>query len=76
MISWARSANTIEVVVVRELWFALRLPPAKKREPIVPQKIRDAFEYILATPGAALQSTAAHVGMNTRMLRHKMQQSP
>jgi hypothetical protein len=49
------------------------MPPARKREPIVPQKVRDAFEYILATPGATLQSAAAHVGMVPRMLRHKMQ---
>jgi hypothetical protein len=49
------------------------MPPARKREPIVPQKVIDAFEYILATPGATLQSAAAHVGMVPRMLRHKMQ---
>src|SRR5262249_3285076 len=35
--------------------------------------VKDAFEYILATPGATLQSAAAHVGIVPRMLRHKMQ---
>jgi hypothetical protein len=49
------------------------MPPARKREPIVPQKVKDAFEYILATPGATLQSAAEHVGMVPRMLRFKMQ---
>jgi hypothetical protein len=40
------------------------MPPARKREPIVPQKVRDAV------PGATLQSTAQHVGLNTRKLRY------
>jgi hypothetical protein len=49
------------------------MPPARKREPVVAQKVKDAFEYILATPGVTLQSAAAHVGMVPRMLRFKMQ---
>jgi hypothetical protein len=49
------------------------MPPARKREPIVPAKVKLAFEYILATPGATLQSAAAHVGMVPSMLRYKMQ---
>jgi hypothetical protein len=49
------------------------MPPARKREPIVPAKVKEAFEFILATPGATLQSAAEHVGMVPRMLRFKMQ---
>jgi hypothetical protein len=49
------------------------MPPARLREPKVPQKVIDAFEFILRTPGATLQSAAAHVGMVPRMLRFKMQ---
>src|SRR6516225_3832009 len=49
------------------------MPPARNREPIVPAKVKLAFEYILATPGATLQSAAAHVGMVPSMLRYKMQ---
>jgi hypothetical protein len=49
------------------------MPSARKREPIVPTKVKEAFEYILATPGATLQSAALHVGIEVRQLRHKMQ---
>jgi hypothetical protein len=50
------------------------MPTARKREPIVPQKVRDAVEYMFSTPGATLQSAAAHVGWITRKLRFQMQQ--
>jgi hypothetical protein len=50
------------------------MPPARKREPTVPQKVRDAVDYMFATPGATLQTAAAHVGMVTRMLRFQMTQ--
>jgi hypothetical protein len=50
------------------------MPPARKREPIVPAKVREAFEYMLATPGATLQSAAALVGMPTFKLRYAMNQ--
>jgi hypothetical protein len=49
------------------------VPPARTRDPRVAQKVMDAFEYVLRTPGATLQSAAAHVGMVPRMLRFKMQ---
>jgi hypothetical protein len=45
------------------------MPPARLREPIVPQKVRDAVEHMYTTPGATLQSTAAHVKLTTRKLR-------
>jgi hypothetical protein len=48
------------------------MPPAKKREPIVPQKVRDAVEYMFTTPGATLQSAAQHIGWTTRKLRFYM----
>jgi hypothetical protein len=50
------------------------MPPARKREPIVPQKVRDAVDYMFTTPGATLQTAAAQVGMVTRMLRFQMTQ--
>jgi hypothetical protein len=50
------------------------MPPARKREPIVPAKVREAFEHMLATPGATLQSAAALVGMPTFKLRYAMNQ--
>jgi hypothetical protein len=50
------------------------MPPARKREPIVPAKVKAAVDYMFATPGATLQSAAAHVGMVTRMLRFQMTQ--
>jgi hypothetical protein len=50
------------------------MPPARKREPIVPQKVRDAVDHIFTTPGATLQSTAAHIGWTTRKLRFYMTQ--
>jgi hypothetical protein len=48
------------------------MPPARKREPIVPAKVRAAVDYIYSTPGATLQFTAEHVGLNTRKLRYLM----
>jgi hypothetical protein len=45
------------------------MPPARKREPIVPQKVRDAVEHMFTTPGATLQGTAQHIGWTTRKLR-------
>jgi hypothetical protein len=51
-----------------------RMPPARKREPIVPLKIRDAVDYMFATPGATLQTTAQHIGWTTRKLRFYMTQ--
>jgi hypothetical protein len=50
------------------------MPPARKREPIVPAKVKAAVDYMFATPGATLQSAAAHVGMVPRMLRFQMTQ--
>jgi hypothetical protein len=50
------------------------MPPARKREPIVPQKVRDAVEYMFTTPGATLQTAANHVGWVTRKLRFQMTQ--
>jgi hypothetical protein len=47
-----------------------RMPPARKREPIVPQRVRDAVDHMYATPGATLQSTAQHIGLTTRKLRY------
>jgi hypothetical protein len=46
------------------------MPPARKREPIVPQKVRDAVDHMYTVPGATLQSTAQHVGLTTRKLRY------
>jgi hypothetical protein len=46
------------------------MPPARKREPIVPQKVRDALDHMFTTPGATLQSTAQHIGWTTRKLRY------
>jgi hypothetical protein len=48
----------------------LRMPPARKREPIVPLKIREAVEYMFTTSGATLQTTAVHIGWTTRKLRY------
>jgi hypothetical protein len=50
------------------------MPPARKREPIVPQKVRDAVDYMFATPGSTLQTAAQHIGWTTRKLRHYMTQ--
>jgi hypothetical protein len=50
------------------------MPPARKREPVVPQKVRDAVEYMFTTPGATLQSAAKHVGLPTFKLRFAMSQ--
>jgi hypothetical protein len=50
------------------------MPPARKREPIVPQKVKTAVDYMFATPGATLQTAANHVGMETRKLRFAMTQ--
>jgi hypothetical protein len=48
------------------------MPPARKREPIVPQKVRDAVDHMFTTPGATLQTTAQHIGWTTRKLRYYM----
>ena len=45
------------------------MPPARKREPIVPQKVRDAVDFMFTTPGATLQTAAQHVGWETRKLQ-------
>jgi hypothetical protein len=45
------------------------VPPAKHREPIVPAKVKAAFEFKYATPGADLQAMAQHVGLSTYKLR-------
>jgi hypothetical protein len=50
------------------------MPPARKREPVVPQNVRDAVEYMFTTPGATLQSAAKHVGLPTFKLRFAMSQ--
>jgi hypothetical protein len=50
------------------------MPPARKREPVVPQKVRDAVDNMFATPGATLQSAAQHIGWTTRKLRFYMTQ--
>jgi hypothetical protein len=50
------------------------MPPAQKREPIVPQKVRDAVDYTFATPGATLQTAAQHIGWTTRKLRFYLTQ--
>jgi hypothetical protein len=50
------------------------MPPARKRDPIVPQKVRDAVDYIYATPGADLLSAAKHVGLTVYKLRFLMGQ--
>jgi hypothetical protein len=50
------------------------MPPARKREPIVPAKVKAAVDHMFATPGATLQTAANHVGMVTRMLRFQMTQ--
>jgi hypothetical protein len=50
------------------------MPPARKREPIVPQKVKDAVDYMFAAPGATLQTTAQHIGWKTRKLRFYMTQ--
>jgi hypothetical protein len=50
------------------------MPPARKREPVVPEKVKAAYEYMLSTPGATLQTAAAHVGWITRKLRFQMSQ--
>jgi hypothetical protein len=48
------------------------MPPARLREPVVPQKIRDAVEHMYTTPGATLQTTAQHIGWTTRKLRYTL----
>src|SRR5262249_42000850 len=50
------------------------MPPARKREPIVPAKVKEAFEHMFTTPGATLQTAAQHVGMPTVKLRFAMSQ--
>jgi hypothetical protein len=46
------------------------MPPARKREPIVPQKCREAVDFMFSTPGATLQTAAQHIGWTTRKLRY------
>jgi hypothetical protein len=49
------------------------MPRARKREPIVPAKVKQAFEHFLSTPNATLQSAAALVGLQPRWLRFQLQ---
>jgi hypothetical protein len=48
------------------------MPPARKREPIVPAKVKQAVEHMYATPGATLLTTAQHVGLTVYKLRYLM----
>jgi hypothetical protein len=48
------------------------MPPARLREPIVPQKVKAAYEHMLVTPGATLQSAAKHVDLTVYKLRYLM----
>jgi hypothetical protein len=50
------------------------MPPARKREPIVPQKVRDAVDCMFSTLGATLQTAAQHIGWTTRKLRFYLTQ--
>jgi hypothetical protein len=50
------------------------MPPARKREPIVPAKVKAAVDYMFATPGADLQTAAKHVGLPAFKLRFAMSQ--
>jgi hypothetical protein len=50
------------------------MPPARLRTPVVPKKVKAAFEFLYATPGASLQAAAQHVGMPTFKLRYAMVQ--
>jgi hypothetical protein len=48
------------------------MPPAKHREPIVPAKVKAAFEFIFGVPNADLRKAAEHVGWSTYKLRSAM----
>jgi hypothetical protein len=50
------------------------MPPARKREPIVPAKVKEAVDYLFGTPGATLQTAAQHIGWTTRKLRFYLTQ--
>jgi hypothetical protein len=50
------------------------MPPARKREPIVPAKVKAAYEHMLTVPGSTLQSAAQHVGLTVYKLRWLMGQ--
>jgi hypothetical protein len=50
------------------------LPGLRKLEPAVPQRVKNAFEYLYVTPGALLQGLAKHVGLPTFKLRYAMSQ--
>jgi hypothetical protein len=48
------------------------MPPARKREPIVPAKVKAAIDFIYATPGADLLGAAKHVDLTVYKLRYLM----
>jgi hypothetical protein len=51
------------------------MPPAQKREPIVPLKVREAVKLMFETsPTPSLQQMAERVGLQTRKLRYLLQQ--
>jgi hypothetical protein len=50
------------------------MPPARNREPIVPEKVKAAVDFLFSTPGADLQAAAKHVGLPTFKLRYAMTQ--
>jgi hypothetical protein len=50
------------------------MPPARKREPIVPKKVKEAVDHLFTVPNATLQSAAKLVGMPTFKLRFAMNQ--
>jgi hypothetical protein len=47
------------------------MPPARKREPVVPQKVKTAVAFLIEQR-ADLQAAAAHAGMSTYELRREM----
>jgi hypothetical protein len=48
------------------------MPEARKRLPTVSKRVKDAAEYLASTPGATLQTAAAHVGWSTWRLREAL----
>jgi hypothetical protein len=50
------------------------LPAIRKREPAVPQRVKDAITFLFDMPGADLQAAAKHVGLPTYKLRYAMNQ--
>ena len=47
------------------------MPPARKREPVVPARVKAAIAFLLEHE-ADLQAAAAHAGMRTSELRREM----